>query len=202
MLLQASSQRLTLFQVFNGRKRLGLGNESFFQGQILLEVVLLKLLVDVDVVEELVAKAVVLVVHLLVAIARDVSSRFPLFTNLIEPGKSGPDVFLFLNDVFEFINQGRLHFKVGALFFGNALAPGLFAGLEGIYEFVELDFFGTGLKLKFLVRFVVLFGPSISLGSKVLLDQSAKRFDVSTHILPDGFQILVFQQGLDTLQKF
>ena len=161
---------------------------------------LLELLVDVDVVEELVPQAVVLVVGLFVAVAWNVARGFPLFPNLVESGKRGTDVFLFLDDAAKGVNQSGLDLQVGPLLFGNALTPGLFTGFEFVHQLVELELFGAGLELEFVVALVLLFFPGLALGSEVFLIRS-ERID-GAHILADGLQILVLKKGLDTLQKF
>ena len=202
LLLKSPCKRFALLEVFHGGQGLGLLNESLFQFQVLLQVVLLELLVDVDVVEELVAQTVVLVVGLFVAVAGNVARGFPLLPNLVETRKRGTDVFLFLDDAPKGLNQSGLDLQVGTLLFGNALTPGLFTGFELVHQLVELKLFGTGLELEFLVVLVLLLLPGLALGAEVFLDQGTKRIDVGAHILADGLQILVLKEGLDTLQKF
>ena len=202
LLLQSSCQRLALLEVLDGGERFRLLDQPLLQHQVFLQVVLLELLVDVDVVEKLVAETVVLVVDLLVAVAWDVACGLPLLAHFVEPRKRGPDVFFLLDGLAQLVDERGLHLEVGPLFFCNALAPGLFAFLELGHQVVEDQLFRTGLEFEFLVGFVFFFLPSVSLGAEVFLNQTAKGIDLGAHILADGLQILVGQEGLDTLQNF
>ena len=200
--MKAPGQRLSLFEVFDGGERFGLLDQPLLQHQVFLQVVLLELLVDVDVVEKFVSEAVVLVVDFLVAVARDVACGSPLLTHFIEPCESRPDVFFLLDGLAQLVDECGLHLEVGPLFLCNALAPSLFTLLELGHQIVECQFFRARLEFEFLVRFVVFFFPSFSLGAEVLLNQTAKGIDLGAHILADGLQILIGHEGLDTLQNF
>ena len=202
LLLQASRQRLALLEVLDGGERFRLLDQPLLQHQVFLQVVLLKLLVDVDVVEKLVAETVVFVVDLLVAVAGHVACGLPLLAHLVEPRERRPDVFFFLDGLAQLVDECGLHLEVGPLAFCNALAPSLFTFLELGHQVVERQFFRAGLEFEFLVGFAFFFFPSVSLGAEVFLNQTAKGIDLGAHILADGLQILVGQEGLDTLQNF
>ena len=174
LLLQSARQGFPLLQVVHAGEGLGLCNQLLLQLQVLLQVVLLQLLVDVDVVEEFVAKAVVLVVRLFVPVAGNISSAFPLFPHLVETGKRSPDVLFFLDDAPQLVNQPGLDFQIGPLFLCNALAPCLFSLFELVHQCVELNLFSTGLELEFVLGLVLLFFPGFSLGTEVFLDQRTK----------------------------
>ena len=202
LLLKGTGERFTFFQTLHGFEGLGLGNEGFFQLQILLQVMLLELLVDVDVVEKLVPQTMVFIVHFAVAVSRNIPCGFPLLTHLIEPGKGRADVLFFLDGFFELIDQCELHFQVGTLLLCNLLLPGFLPLFELRQEPVEFNFFRAGLKLEFVVGIMFRFRPRLALGAEVFLDQGTKRLDLTAHILSDGLQVLVAEERLDTLQNF
>ena len=74
--------------------------------------------------------------------------------------------------------------------------------LELIHQVVERQFFRAGLEFEFLVGFVFFFLPSVSLGAEVFLNQRAKGIDLGAHILADGLQILIGQEGFGYVAKF
>ena len=202
LFLESTRQRLALLEVFHGGERFGLLDQPLFQHQVLLQVVFLKLLVDVDVVKKLVPEAMVFVVYFFVAVAGHVPGAFPFLPHFVETREGRPYIFLFLDGFAQLVDERGLQLKVGPLFLCNALTPNLFTLFKMDDQFVERQFFRAGFEFEFFVGRMFFLLPSVSLGAEVILNQTAKGIDLGAHILADGLQILVGQEGLDTLQNF
>ena len=200
LLLQGTGVLLPVVQRLNGRERFRAFDEALLLLEVHLQVVVLEFLVNVDVVEELVLQAVVLVMHVLVLVTGYVTHFAPRFAHFVEHGECSTNVLFFLDGVTEAFEHRLFLLQVGTLLVSHLLAPGLFALLESGYCCFKRFFFRGWLVFENRVRVIGCRGPSLALFSHFFCRQGTELLDGFAHVHADALQVLLGKQFLNTGQ--
>ena len=170
-----------------------------------MKVIFLQLLVNVDVVEEFVAKSMPCVVDLAVLITGDIANGIPFFGQCFKGIEHFANVLFVRDQLLKLVQDGLFAVEVGPLFRGHFVTPSLFPFAEGFVHLIVCDVL--------LIRFVFkpdglfsrlgcgafFFVKRFALNGNVFLPRIAVDFKGCAHFDADSLNFRVFQQRGNTL---